>query len=55
MSLSRIFLGKAFGAVLLAGISNVCASGGTIDTVAGTGLPENIGDTLNHRVRRVRP
>ena len=44
MSASRTFLLKALGAILLVGISNAYASGGHIDTVAGTGQPDNNGD-----------
>jgi len=43
MSLRRTFLSKAFGAILSVGISGVSAFGGIIDTVAGTGQPDNNG------------
>ncbi len=40
----RTGLPRAVGAILLVGICTVCACGGVIDTVAGTGRAENNGD-----------
>jgi len=44
MSLYRRFPLKVLGAILLVGISGIYASGGVIDTVCGTGQPDNNGD-----------
>lgn len=44
MTPSRTFSPKLLAAILLVGIANAHAAGGIIDTVAGTGQPENNGD-----------
>ncbi|MBL7037629.1 MAG: hypothetical protein ISR77_03315, partial [Pirellulaceae bacterium] len=43
MSLHRTFLLTAFGAILSVWITSLSAIAGTIDTVAGTGQPDNNG------------